>query len=275
VSVSAPADKRFRRPSVRPAQGRGFPRLVRWAAVRTLLLVAIVLGGLYLVATLVTGAALFQVRHVTVRGNSRLSTGEVLALISGVRDDSVLTANLAAYQRQLVESPWVADAALRRVLPGTIEVTVRERAPMGLCRLAEELYLVDGTGTIIDEFGPQYADFDLPIIDGLSGAPREGSPSIDAARADLAGRVMRAIAGHASLARRVSQIDVSNAHDAVVILDGETALLHLGDTQFAERLQAYLELAPALHARVPNIDYVDLRFDERVYVRPSRTSDKR
>jgi cell division septal protein FtsQ len=72
------------------------------------------------------------------------------------------------------------------------------------------------------------------------------------------------------VARRVSQIDVSDVRDAVVILDGETALLHLGDTQFAERLQSYLDLAPALHARVPNIDYVDLRFDERVYVRPAR-----
>ena len=29
-------------------------------------------------------------------------------------------------------------------------------------------------------------------------------------------------------------------------------------------------LAPALRERVPAIDYVDLRFDERVYVRPAR-----
>ncbi|MGE5812975.1 MAG: cell division protein FtsQ/DivIB, partial [Acidobacteriota bacterium] len=73
-----------------------------------------------------------------------------------------------------------------------------------------------------------------------------------------------------ALARRVSQIDVRDANDAVVILDGDTALLHLGDSHFAERLQSYLELAPALHERVPDIDYVDLRFDERVYVRPAK-----
>jgi cell division septal protein FtsQ len=260
---------------VRPAQRRRFTRLLGWAGVRRLLLTAAVFYGLSFAATFVTGAGLFEVRHITVRGNSRLSTGEVLALVSELRGDGVLTANLADYRHQLVESPWVADAALRRVLPGTIEISIQERTPMGLCRLGEHLYLVDATGTIIDEFGPQYADFDLPIIDGLATAPRDGSPAIDPARADLAGRVVRAIAGHAPLARRVSQIDVSNARDAVVILDGETALLHLGDTQFAERLHAYLELAPALHARVPNIDYVDLRFDERVYVRPSKAADKR
>lgn len=270
MSVAAPADKRFRRPSVRPSQRRGVTRLLRWPVLRGALAAMLVAYGGYQAMALVTGAGLFRVTRVTVRGNARLSTGEVLALVPGLRNESVLTANLSGYRERLVDSPWVADAALRRVLPGTIEITVRERSPMGLCRLLDQLYLVDGTGAIIDEFGPQYADFDLPIIDGLAGPPRHGEPSIDAARAELAARVMRALSTNTSLARRVSQIDVTDAHDAVVMLDGETALLHLGDTQFAERLQSYVELAPALHARVPTIDYVDLRFDERVYVRPAR-----
>ena len=41
------------------------------------------------------------------------------------------------------------------------------------------------------------------------------------------------------------------------------------DEKFLERLQSYLELAPALRERVPEIDYVDLRFGTRVYVRPA------
>ena len=66
----------------------------------------------------------------------------------------------------------------------------------------------------------------------------------------------------------VSQIDVSNAHDAVVLLDDDPALLHLGDERFRERLQSYLEIAEALRARIADIDYVDLRFEQRVYVKP-------
>jgi len=274
VSVSAPADKRFRRPSVRPAQHQGMARVLRGPVPRGIGAALVVLLVGYGAVAYVSGAGLFRVNHVTVRGNSRLSTGEILALVSNLRGDSVLTANLPAYRARLVDSPWVADATLRRVFPGSVEITVRERAPMGLCRLLDRLYLVDDTGAIIDEFGPPYADLDLPIIDGLAGAPREGAPSIDPARAELAGRVMRAISTHRVLARRVSQIDVRDPRDAVVILDGETALLHLGDSHFAERLQSYLDLASALHARVPDIDYVDLRFDERVYVRPAKTEPR-
>lgn len=274
MSVSAPADKRFRRPSVRPAQRRGVVRLLRRSTLRAAAAVAALLLASYALATLVVGAEMFRVDGVIVRGNSRLSTGEVLGLVSDLRSENVLTADLDAYRARLIESPWVADARLRRVLPASVEIVLRERAPMGLCRLSGRLYLVDDTGTIIDEHGPQYADLDLPIIDGLANAPRDGGPALDPARAELAAAVMRAIAAHKAIGRRVSQIDVSDMHDAVVILDGDTALLHLGDANFVERLRSYLELAPTLRSRVPDIDYVDLRFDERVYVRPARVKGK-
>ena len=58
--------------------------------------------------------------------------------------------------------------------------------------------------------------------------------------------------------KRISQIDVASAHDAVVLLDQDPALVHVGDEQFVERLQRYLELHEALHSRVPDIEYVDL-----------------
>jgi cell division septal protein FtsQ len=44
-------------------------------------------------------------------------------------------------------------------------------------------------------------------------------------------------------------------------------LVHVGDARFAERLQTYVDLMPALHERLTDIDYVDMRFDDRVYVR--------
>ena len=139
---------------------------------------------------------------------------------------------------------------------------------MGIARLRDDLYLVDQGGTIVDQFGPNYAEFDLPIIDGLTSAPRDGDTLIDDSRAALAARLLATLASRPDLAKRVSQVDVSDVRDAVVILKDDTALVRLGEDAFVERLQAYLELAPTLRERVEDIDYVDLRFDERVYVKP-------
>jgi cell division protein FtsQ len=180
----------------------------------------------------------------------------------------MVTADLESWREKLLGSPWVADAAIRRVLPGTLAVLIAERQPMGIGRIGDTLYLIDERGTIIDEYGPNYAELDLPIIDGLAAAGRAGGLLVDEGRAALAGRLLGELQRRPDMARRVSQIDVADVRDAVVVLKGDTVLVRLGDGQFVERLQSYIELAPALRDRIPDIDYVDLRFDERVYVRP-------
>ena len=100
---------------------------------------------------------LLRVNRISVHGNVRLSSGEVQALVEDLRGSSILRVDLDAFRQRLVESPWVADVALRRVLPSTVEVFVSERRPVGLCRMGQDLYLVDETGTVIDQFGPQYS----------------------------------------------------------------------------------------------------------------------
>ena len=268
-------DKRFRRAHVKPSRKRSPASKHAWLAARFLAM-AVVLGyGGYRGATLIAAASSLQIGHMVVRGQARLSTGEVLALVEGLRGQNILAADLEAWQEKLLSSPWVESATIRRVLPSTVEITVHERRPMGIGRLNASLYLIDPRGVIIDEYGPVYADIDLPIIDGIGAAPHQGGSIVDIARAEFATRVIAALSTRPELAKRVSQIDVSDLHDAVVILDGDPALLRLGDTDFVARLQQYIDLAPALHERMAGIDYVDLRFDERLYVRPPKKMVKK
>jgi cell division protein FtsQ len=266
--VAAPADRRFRRSRVKPSRKRR-----NWRAVMPLvrygLVAAVVLYGVSRLTSMVAHARVLQIDHIVVRGNDRLSRDEVLTVLKGLRGESLVWTDLDLWRRRLLASPWVRDAALRRSLPSTVEVAIAERQPIGIARLHGEMYLVDDHGIVIDQFGPQYADLDLPIIDGLSAAPGNSDSMTDEARADLAARVIGAVRGKTEIARRVSQIDVADLHNAAVILKGDPAVIHLGDDQFLARLQSYLELSTTLRERVPDIDYVDLRFDDRIYVRPA------
>jgi cell division protein FtsQ len=264
----AATDKRFRRAHVKPARKGALSIRRLWPAVRVVVILALVIAAGWSLTRMVLHAPALQVGHITVRGNERLSTGEVLSLVDELRGQNILTVRIGEWRQRVLTSPWVEDAAIRRVLPSTLEISVKERRPMGVGRLGTALYLVDPHGVIVDEYGPNYADIDLPIIDGLSAPPPRASGVIDGDRAAFAARVLGALAARPELVKRVSQLDVSDVHNAVVILDGDTALLRLGESAFAERLQQYVDLAPALRERVATIDYVDLRFDERLYVRP-------
>jgi cell division protein FtsQ len=268
MKVRAATEKNFRRARSKPGRKRRLTAMFSWRALRVALTLAVMAYAGYRAFDLAFNAGVLRVRQIRVQGNDRLSSGEVRQRISELEGANILTANIDRYRRKLLESAWVSDVALRRVLPSTVEVYVSERRPFGLCRFGSQLYLIDRHGKLMDEFGPQYAEFDLPLVDGLVRAPRRGKPTIDENRAELAARVVDAIQDDHALMTRVSEIDVSDAHDAVILLDDDPALLHVGEEKFRERLQSYLEIAEALRDRIPDIDYVDLRFAERLYVKP-------
>jgi cell division protein FtsQ len=268
VSVAVSKDRRFHRAHVKPARRRrpwrGFAVwLAKYTAVATFAAIVVYRGG-----DVVAQARMLQIDRVVIRGNTRLSTGEVLALLNGLRGENLVWADLGAWRRRLLASPWVRDATLRRSLPSTVEVVVAEREAIGIGRVNGALYLVDDRGAVIDEYGPHYGDLDLPVIDGLAG-PHAPAALGDDPHADLAARLLVAARAKPPVLQRISQVDVRDAHNAAVILTGDPAVLYVGEERFAERLESYLDLAPALRGQVTNIDNVDLRFDNRMYVRPA------
>lgn len=266
-AVAARTDRRFRRAHVKPGRKR------RWYAVLKPLVVWIVsiaaVGyAVYRTSVVAAQAHVLLVDNIVVHGNERLTDGEVMKVLAGLRGESLMWTDLEAWRDRLMGSPWIRDAALRRSLPSTVEIVVTERTPIGIGRIDGELYLIDESGVIIDEYGPHFADFDLPIVDGLpTGTGGVGSVT-DEPRAALAAQVIAAVKAKPQISNRLSQVDVSDVHNAAVILTGDSARIQLGEDRFLVRLQSYLDLAATLRERVAEIDSVDLRFDDRIYVRP-------
>lgn len=260
------ADKRFRRADVRPGRRRRVLARV-WQVGRVLLIVMTVLGAGLFVTSRAVDARILAVNDVTIRGNHRLTLGEIDALIGDVRGESLLTVDLDRFRARLLDSPWVVDVTVRRVFPSVVDVRIVERDPVAVARLGQTLYLIDSNGLIMDEYGPQYKDFDLPIVDGLAAPKTVDGPPIDPARAQLTAQFLRSLAPRPELIRALSQVDVSVDGNVVVLLGDDPTYLHLGDQLFLERIQTYLELTPKLAEREKPIDYVDLRFGNRVFLK--------
>ena len=272
MTVSVPTDKRFRRRTqLRPSKRRRV-FTARWRRVlKVSAIFVIVLFVGYQIKVFVLQMPVLSIDRVIVRGNVHLSTDEALSLVDGLHGENIFRTDLEQCRNALLASPWVKDATLRIVIPSTIKISISERVPMALGRIDGHLYLIDDQARLIAEYGTEYTHFDLPVIDGLLRETSNGQVVIDDQRSHLTMRVMNDLETQPRIVGRVSQIDVSNPSNVVVILDDDEALIHLGVNQFAERLRSYLEMVTALREKVPHIDYVDLRFGNRVYVRPCRT----
>lgn len=279
MPVRAPADKRFKRARVQPPRKKRSWRGWGLTAGKGALFVVVLAYATGRGVQLLTSAPGLRITQVKVQGNRQLATRTVHRMLgawtnsgarstAGLMGSNIMLADLDGWRGRLLRSPWIKEAALRRVLPSTIELAIVEREPLGIARLRERLYLVAADGMILDEYGSRYAAYDLPIIDGLHVPDSADGLLVDEGRSAFAADVLRDLRRSTDLAARVSQVDVSDEDDAVVLLADDTARVHLGREAYADRLRSYLNLAPTLRARVSGIDYVDLRFDPRIFVRP-------
>ncbi len=270
MRVAAPADKRFRRAHVSPRRRQAFDRAL-WTKVG--IVASVVVAGIvavYVGIGAALGSKALTIVTITVEGTVRMPEGVVQEELSGLVGRPMFSVELDEWRDRVRRLSWVADASMRRVIPGTVAVTITERQPMAIGRIADTLNVIDRRGVIIDAFGPNYKDLDLPIIDGLAYSDDREVGRLEQSRALLAVRLLADLQRTPNLATRVSQVDVSDARDAVVVIKGDTTLLHLGDADFAERLRSYLDLVPTLREDVPNADTVDLRYGSRIFVRPAR-----
>ena len=216
--------------------------------------------------------------RIAVHGNVRLSSGEVEALVDGLRGTNILTARPRRRTGgALLDSPWVADVALRRVLPSTVEVFVSSSGGRsGSPARAASSISMDATARSSTSSARSIASSICRSSTAWCGAAerRAGRRSTRARRARGARsstRSRRAPDSRSGCRRSTSR----DAHDAVVLLDDDRRCCTSATTQFVERLQTYLELAPTLRERVPEIDYVDLavrRASVRAAARRGRTT---
>jgi cell division septal protein FtsQ len=260
MPVSAPPpDKRFRRAHLRPSKrrdawrGRVFRGIAAFVAV--LLCASLVYG---VVGYAVTSSSL-SIQRITVSGNQRLSTGQVQALLDHLIGSSIVALDIEAARQKLEGASWIDHVEIRRVFPGSIAVALTERQAIALGRINGELHLVDRHGIIIDAYGPNYAEFNLPIVNGLSSG-QDPEMLVDEQRAETLARFIGSLEERPDLAARVSEIDLRDPLNVVVMLEGDTVAVRLGKEEFVERLESYADVASEVRDRVADVDNVDARY---------------
>lgn len=107
----------------------------------------------------------FAIATLSISGNTRVPTDELEEAMGLAIGDNVFSRSPEEVRAALEAHPWVASATVRRRLPRTFEVEVRERSA-ALLLLLETPYLVDEDGTVFKAF-EEGDPVDLPVVTGV------------------------------------------------------------------------------------------------------------
>ena len=268
--VLAEMDQKYwrRKANSRVRKQRLTKKLIGWAGI--VLANAVIAGGIVFAAleasAKLLGGPEFAIKTFRIERTERASWSGIEAQLSQrYVGRNIFSVNLYQIERTATLDPWVRAASVKRVLPGTIRVRVIERRPVAVALIEGVAHLVDREGYVIGLTGT--GPDDLPVITGLRGI--EGDALAAALRRGVV--MLERLSVRAPLfAERLSELDFSEpAHVAVQTLGGGPRLL-LDPEMIDRNVNRWLDLGRAIRNRAGALDYVDLRWSQRIVVKPLR-----
>ena len=101
------------------------------------------------VAQASTTAIGFAIEDVKVSGNNETSEIDILERLGLDGTTSLVALDVNEARKQLIELPWVEDASVRKVYPGTIEIALNERDAFAIWQHGTDLSLIEKNGSVI------------------------------------------------------------------------------------------------------------------------------
>ena len=275
----APAD-RLRRSENRFAAFAGYRRLTgRWAAIIAHLpRGAGVIGSILLIAgTLVYGAVAgqhlpavidwtkdardiaanalgFRIAAISLSGEREVSREEILTTAGVTGRASLLFLDADAARQRLLANPWIADAAVLKLYPNRLQITITERHAFALWQKNGRLSVIAADGTVLEPF-VENRYLGLPLVVGRD-AERQAKDFL--AVVDRYPDIRSALRASILVADRRWDLRLTNGID-----------VQLPESDVAAALDRLVELDHDKKLLSRDITVVDLRLPDRVTVRLS------
>jgi cell division protein FtsQ len=196
----------------------------------------------------------FRIAAVSVSGGSQVSREQALALAGVTGRSSLLFFDAEIARARLVANPWIADAAVLKLYPDRLLITITERRAFALWQQNGQLNVIAGDGTVLQPFvDDRYGG--LPLVVG-SGAERRAKDFISLL--DRYPQIRFAVRAAVLVAERRWNLRLTNGMDV---------RLPEGDLQAALDRLVKLDNEKKLLSR--DIASIDLRLPDRITVRLS------
>lgn len=241
-------------------------------ALRSLVVIAIGVGAVAvgrLVERHVRTSPAFAVTEISLEGHVRLTREEVLSQAELAMGNNVFDVSPEEARARLLAHPWIAEANIRRRLPGSYTIEVRERRAVALLALGD-VFLVSDGGAIFKRVEGN-DPIDLPVITGID---RERFTRDRAFRTSVLLETVALLHDYrgAGLWSRepIFEIHVERDDGLSLYVGGDATYVRLGHGPFRDKLRRLRTVLDELSERGARALYVYLdneRRPDRVTVR--------
>lgn len=107
----------------------------------------------------------FNIKEIRVTGSEELTQDEIKGYLSFKEGDNIFLFNKAGCKKKVLNNHFVESVEINRILPGTVEVTVKEYKLRGYVPYSGSYLFIDGEGRVLDV--QKEITKALPVVEGL------------------------------------------------------------------------------------------------------------
>ncbi|HEY0141701.1 MAG TPA: FtsQ-type POTRA domain-containing protein [Thermoanaerobaculia bacterium] len=200
----------------------------------------------------------FAVQHIEISGAAHTPRAALDRVTQQYVGLNLFQIDIGRVQHDLGGLPWVNRIDIEKKLPDTLRIKIAERRPVALAREGEVLRYVDEKGVAFAELSPTVGDDDLPLV-------------VDARGEELARTVTLLMALRKSdphLYARISEVRPIPPRGFALFDRHLGAFIYANSDDISAKWRSlYAVLQAEQHAQIV---YADLRFADRIVIKPAR-----
>jgi cell division protein FtsQ len=242
-------------------------RKTKKARERTRRALVIAIGSLLILAF--SGIALLGYNYLFIReinfyGNRHLTNNELLSLTGCSTKSRIFAVSAGEIYRRIKTSAWVKDAMVRKDLTGKVTVRITEAVAIAVLQSDDQPYLVDREGLRLEEIGEEPVYF-LPVIKIDPASSREAYHEAIALAGILYERKVMAHGGN---------IELFGTRPEDITMKVDNIPVRIGSGDLTKKLEKLTIVRDELNKQNMAVEYIDLRFIDKVVVKPLKQERK-
>ena len=194
--------------------------------IQIVVLLAIVLG----VCAFALISPIFNIKDIEIEENVQVSDDTIISLSGLAKDQNIFRFLKLGVISKIKEDPYIEDAEIKRILPSTVKIKVKERTKKFSVQVLNSYAIISSQGYIL-EISEESQE--LPILKGLSTTEDQLEVGKRLNENDLGDletfiKIMNTFKDN-ELDEQVSSIELTQENQFIVTMEKEQKIIYLGD----------------------------------------------
>lgn len=194
-----------------------------------------------IIVVLALTAPIFNITDITVNGNNQVSTNMIINL-SGLRKGENIFKFNSTVEQKIKENTYIESVNIKRKLPGTVIISVKERTVKYQINLINSYVYIDKNGYILENSSEKK---DVPVIVGLSIKEDEmlNEKRLKTEDLEKLNDIIKIIdsAKTINIDNLITEINTESKENYVLYLESKGKKINLGDTSNLTNKMLYVK----------------------------------